>query len=515
MKKISYYLILIVVAGGALSSFWIYQRYFKTEAPKILQFKVEKGNLREVVNVRGEVVAQKDFALEFPFSGTVERVFVREGQQINAGSPLMKLEATDFELEIKQLQAVLAQRRINLTKILAGATPEDIKIYRTKVENAKTALVDAKRNLLDKLNDSYTKADDAVRNQTDQFFNNPRSLSPSISISSITGQLKTDLESERVFIEGLFSSWKFFLDDLAISNGDFDPAIKSSKDNLERIKSFLDKSALILSGLTPGGSLTQNNIDTYRLAVSTARINVNAAISGLSAAEEKLKTAESSLSLASDELALKEAKTRSEDIEIARAQIEEVASQVATLEEKIKKSTLYAPGSAKVTKIWLEVGEVFRPGKTAVSLSTSGHKIQADISELEIGKIREGGGNEVSIRLDAFPEEEFKGKVISIEPDEIIKEGDKYYRVNIYMESHGPEVRSGMNADLVIHISFKESILKIPEFIVYARGDKKFVKILDGNIQRESEVKVGISDGELVEIVSGLQEGQVVIVSAD
>ena len=41
-------------------------------------------------------------------------------------------------------------------------------------------------------------------------------------------------------------------------------------------------------------------------------------------------------------------------------------------------------------------------------------------------------------------------------PKEIIKEGDKYYRTNIYVDEHGIEIRSGMNADLVIFSSLRK-----------------------------------------------------------
>ncbi len=515
MRKISYYLLLMVAMGGFLASFWVYQKYFKIAEPKILQFKVERGNLQEAVRVRGEVVAEKDFDLEFPFSGTVEKVFVSEGQQVNQGFPLIKLETIDFDLEVRRLNAVLGQRQANLTKLLTGATSEDIDISKTKVENAKTALTNARKNLLDKLNDAYTKADDAVRNQTDQFFSNPRSANPSLNLISITGQLRTDLESERVSLELLLNAWKSLSDSLSAADDKLNLSIATFKSNLGRVGSFLDKAALAVNGLTPGSDLTQAIIDTYKSAVSTARTNINTAISNLSAAEEKLKIAESNLLLAQNELAFKEAGTRNEDIEIAKAQIDEVKSQIASLEEKIKKSTIYAPGQARVTKTWFEVGEVFRPGQTVISLSTFGHKIQADVSELEIGKIKDNDGNPVSIRLDAFPGQALMGKIISVEPREVIKEGDRYYKINVYMDPHGSEIRSGMNVDLIIDASSKENILKVPEFVVYGRDDKKFVKVLDGGIQLEKEIKTGISDGESVEIVSGLSEGQTVMVSAD
>ena len=513
MKKISYYLILLVAIGGAIASFWIYQKYFKADEPKLLLFKVEKGSIQEVVKVRGGVVAQKDFDLEFPFSGIVEGIFAQEGRQVNQGDFLMKLETVDFELEVKQLEAVLAQHQANLNKLLAGATPEDINVYKIKVENAKIALADAKQNLLDKLQDSHTKSDDAVRNKTEQFFDNPRSSSPQIKFSA-DYQLESDLETQVKFMENVLNSWKISIDGLTLE-GDLSTYLEEAKKNLNQVKLFLDKAALAVNGAAVGPNLTQATLDGWRTDVATARTNVNTAITNLTSAEEKLKTAESNLALARNELALKEAKTRNEDIEIAKAQIEETKNKIAAFGEKIKKSSIYAPGAARVTKVWFEVGEVFRPGQTAVSLSTSGHKIQADVSELEIGKIRGVDGNEVSIQLDAFPGQELKGKIISIELKEIIKEGDRYYRVNIYMEPHGSEIRSGMNADLIIHISSKENVLKIPEFSVYAKGDKKFVKILDGNIQREIEVKIGSSDGESIEVISGLQEGRAVVVSAN
>lgn len=58
MKKISYYLTLIVIAGSIFVSFWVYQKYFKEENPNLLLFRVEKGSIQEVIKVRGEVVRE-------------------------------------------------------------------------------------------------------------------------------------------------------------------------------------------------------------------------------------------------------------------------------------------------------------------------------------------------------------------------------------------------------------------------------------------------------------------------
>jgi len=513
MKRISYYLILIVVVGSTLTSFWAYQKYFKTPPPNLLSFVVERGNIQETVKVRGEVVPQKDFDLEFSFPGTIKEILVREGQQVKKDNLLMKLETTDFELEINQLRAVLAQRQANLDKLITGPIKEDLRVSETKIDSMKTLLEDVKRSYIDTLQDAYTKSDDAIRNKTDQIFDNPSS-NPRLKFILIDSQLNIDIEWQRTIIENALKTWRNSLDILTtVSN--LDNYLKEASEKLGQAKFYFDKATLAVSSLTVSGSLSQTTIDSYRSGVSIARANINVAITNLTAAGEKLKIVESNLQLAEDELALKKAAARTEDVAIAEAQIEETKSQIAIIKEKIKKSALYAPGDAKIVKILFEKGELSRPGQTAITLATAGHKIQSDISELEIGKVREGDGNEVLIRLDAFPDLALKGKVVSIDAKEIIKEGDKYYRASIYMEPHASDIRSGMNADLTIIASSKENALKIPEFTVYKKDGKAFVIVIDGGRQKETQIEIGISDGTSIEVIKGLNDGQTVTVAAD
>jgi len=514
MRKTTIFIIVIAAIGLALVSFWIYKKYGETGTPAFLTFKVEKGAIRENVKVRGEVVAQKEYNLEFPFSGIVEKVFVKEGQEVGKDVALIKLETTNFELDSGSLEAVLLQRQANLNKLIAGPTAEDIRVSETAVSNAEAAFEDAKKNAVDQIQDSYTKSDDAVRNKIDQLFINPQSQIPQIRFFVNDAALKSDVEWQRLVSEELFVSWKNSLNGLTTSS-DLTVFINDTKTSLGQIKSFSDKIALAINAAAPSPNVTQTDIDTWKSAVSTARTGINIATTNVTSAEEKLKTAESNLSLAQNELTLKKAGTRSEDIEIAKAQIKETQSQIAAAKEKIRQSTLYAPERSRVVKISPEEHEFFAPGEAAIIIS-AGYKIQADISELEIGKIRENDGNEVVIYLDAFPGKEFKGKVTSIDPKEILKEGDKYYRTNIYLEKSGEDlIRTGMSADLVILISSKENILKIPEFTIYKKDDKEFVKILEGKNQKEVEVKTGISDGESIEVIEGLKEGETVIVSAE
>lgn len=514
MKKIFYYLLVIVLAGGAIVSFWVWERYFKVETPKFLTFTVVKGDIQDVVKVRGEVVPQKDFALEFPLAGTVEKVFVTEGQQVNEGASLLRLETTDFELEIKKLDASLAQGQANMDKLIAGPVREELRVSETKVENTKSSLEDAKRAIADKLDEVYIISDDAIRNKVDQFFNNPRTPNPQIMFLFADSQRENDIEFGRIEMEATLGSWESSLGQLSPTSN-FASYSETAQNNLNQVKLFLDKVALAVNTATANASVPQATLDTWRANIAIARANVNTAISGLSASHEKFNIAESNLALAEDELALKRVKARTEDVRIAEAKVEEIKSQIAIIKENIKKSTLYAPVAAKIITIGIEKKELSIPGKTAITLATTEHKISADISELEIGKIREGNGNKVSIRFDAFPASTLIGKVISVDAKEIIKEGDKYYRANVYLEPHDAEVRSGMNADLIIFVSSKENVLKIPELATFEKDGGTFVTVLEDGERKEVKIETGISDGESIEVTEGLVLGQTITVSAD
>ena len=547
MKKISYYLFFIILAGLILISFWVQQRFFKkAESPPLL-FKVERGDIQEAIRVRGEVVSQKEFDLGFSFSGALDRVYVKEGERVEKDAPLMKLETTDLKLEIRRLETLRNKNQASYDKLLAGPTEEEIKVLETKAANGKIALNDAETNLTNVknkaeadlanfyqdikniLNDAYLKADDAVNKQTDEMFSNDFSDRPQLTFNT-AAQAEIDVENERIVAGVVLKTFKTEIDNLSDDYSSLEGALTKAENHLTVARDFLAK---INDAVNSAIGLSSASAGAYKTNINAARANINTAISNIAkqkqfiadqkiannnnvfSAQAKVNEAQNALLLTQDELRLKKTPARAEDVEAAKAQIEEIDIQIDIVKDKIKKSSLISPVAAKVVKIWFEEGEIFNPGQAAISLFAPGYKIQSDISELEIGKIREVNGNEVQIKFDAFPVQEFKGKVISVEPKEVVKEGDKYYRVNVVLTQDIELIRPGMSADLIIKTSLKENVLKIPALAVYKKDNKKFVKVLEGEKQKEVEIEAGISDGDSIEVVKGLTEGQTIAVSAD
>lgn len=381
--------------------------------------------------MRGKVIAQKEYDLEFPFSGIVESIYVKEGQYVNAGDSLMKLDTKDLELEIRKIKAQISQAEANLAaqkakllELKKGPRLEEVELQKAKIESVKIALESAKKTLMDVFYDAYTKSDDSIRTGIDELFNELTSLNPELKFFVNDFQLKLDIERQRLFLESVLRSWKSSLDQLTIES-DFDSYIVEAKNNLNQIKEFLNKLTLAVNAIVTSPEIPQSLIDRWKSNVATARVNINTAILNLTSAEEKFRIAQSNLRLAEQELKLIQSGATQEQISAQESQVEQAEANIKSyqaqldlLQEKIRKSILYTPQLSKVVKIWLEEGELFKLGQPAISLVTFDYKIQADISELDIGKIKEG--SEVVIKFDAFPNREIKGKIAFIEPKEII-----------------------------------------------------------------------------------------------
>lgn len=487
MKRISYYFVGITAVCVIIIGLWVYVKYIRTAVTSALTYTATRGSISEVVKSRGQLAAQHDFQLGFPSSGRVLRTYVAEGAAVRAGALLMRLDATSEQARLAKLQADLA-------KLVAGTTSADIAISQAQVDSARIALVN-------ELQDAYTTSDDAIRNQIDRFISSPRSTEPHVdSAISVDPTLKTEIEQKRVVIETILNAWNSSISKITVGS-DLRQYTLEAQENLGQIKFFLDRATFMVNSVYANAALSQTTLDAYKVAASTARTNVITAISALGTADGNLRVAE-------NQLALKQAPARTEDIAALQAQIAEATQNIAN-------TTLRAPVAGTVVKFAFIQGEQYSAGATAITFYSPNLKITADISELNIGRIRTDATSIVRITLDAFPDQIFTGKVVSIEPQEIDKDGDKYYRVNMVFDNMPQNIRSGMSADLDIIIQTKENAVTIPEFLVYSREGAKYVKRMIGNTPTEQLVTLGVSDGENVEILSGITEGDIIAASTD
>ncbi len=239
----------------------------------------------------------------------------------------------------------------------------------------------------------------------------------------------------------------------------------------------------------------QNVVDQQAdLAETEAQNNLDSAKASLSAAKSKYIAAGNNATVKSFEAAYE------------------------TALNNLDKAVLRAPTSGVIKKVNFKPGEVIgSPSVTSQSgffaeMISFGNIFEAQVSEADIAKV--AMGQVAKLTFDAFPDESFGGEVISIEPSATVVQDVVDFVVKISLLKNDFRLKDGMSADVDISINKKENVISIPQRAVQDTNGKKIVQILESGKPVDREVKLGLEgDGGLVEIVSGLNEGDLVITS--
>lgn len=182
-------------------------------------------------------------------------------------------------------------------------------------------------------------------------------------------------------------------------------------------------------------------------------------------------------------------------------ELEEVNSLIASpkLEatlDGVVLSTPYLPGETISTaKPVVEIGDMTKPALTLFVDSID----VIDISE----------GQEVSFYVDAYPEDTFTGKV---ESRSYVQDENKKLEVRVTVDENDAELLEGMGASATIIIKQKKDILTLSNKAIKLKDNKQCVKVrnAEGKVE-EREITTGFSDGRISEILSGLNDKEVVI----
>lgn len=141
--------------------------------------------------------------------------------------------------------------------------------------------------------------------------------------------------------------------------------------------------------------------------------------------------------------------------------------------------------------------------------------LSINIDELDILKVEQGQA--AAIVFDAIEGEEFSGTITSLDKTGTVTNGNAKYRAVIEL-TKTENMRAGMSATATITIEENDSALLLPAAALQEYGERVYVYTSydseKGEFGGEQDVETGLSDGENVEIISGLSEGDVVYYKA-
>lgn len=248
-----------------------------------------------------------------------------------------------------------------------------------------------------------------------------------------------------------------------------------------------------------------------------SRERVEAARLDSEAQEGRLRSAE-------EQLALLRREPRSEAVEIARAQVQEAEvayrqaltrleqARVSLLQAQstLADSNVIAPVAGIVGRKFVEQGQAVTPSTPIVRIiDVDPAVIVVPIIERDLTRVQVG--YPVTVRTDALRGEVFSGRIASISP--ILDTSTRTADVRVDVPNVAGRLRPGMFATVEILTARSVNVIAVPVDAVIDRGNEAVVIVIVDATAQSRPVRTGISDGTVIEITSGLTEGEVIAVA--
>ena len=264
-------------------------------------------------------------------------------------------------------------------------------------------------------------------------------------------------------------------------------------------------------------------VDEAEAAVRLARLNWQrikrlhgrnaAAVHEMDTARKELDIALARLAMAKAELKLSEVRFP-DDLRIARALVAAKGASLASAKARLAYATIRAPISGVVASVNTQEGETVAAGLNAPTFVTimDLSRLQADtfVDEVDIGKVKVG--QSAAVTVDTFPGRTFEGKVAAIYPKAVIQENVVNYDVVVDISTpYEGLLRPEMTASVTIFLAARDNVLAVPAKAVARSRGRSVVYVPGDKGPERREVKVGWRDGQWVEIVAGLKEGETIL----
>ncbi len=205
---------------------------------------------------------------------------------------------------------------------------------------------------------------------------------------------------------------------------------------------------------------------------------------------------------------------RRQDVKLAEATVAGDEVQFAIAEDRLRDTTVFAPVDGVVSKRDIQIGQIIASAVSNVGGGTSLMIISdlsrmfvlAAVDESDIGKMKVGQRSIVTV--DAWPGKLMKGEVVRVATRGTNTANVVTFEVKIEVKGEEKDLlKPEMTANLEIQTERKLGVLSVPVNAVARRAENYVVQLVKGKEKKEAPVKIGLNDGNNIEVISGVAEG--------
>ncbi len=550
-RKIITVIAAMIVIGGA---YYFYQLLNQAQdATRYVLGTVKKDMLITSISGSGQVASSNQVDVKAKVSGEVTYVGVVDGQKVKAGAVLAYIDSSDAQKAVQDAQTSLETSQLALEKLLKPVDELTIMQSEDSVTQAKQAKQDAQDNL-------ENMTDDEFNTISNNFLELPAImaglqdilLSSSINSSQWNVDYYADVakiydENATQYRNYAYDSYikaraaydKNFIDYKAASRYSSSSVIETLLDETyetEKIISDAIKNSNNLiqfyqDTLTKYSQKVNSLSNTHLTSLSSYTGKVNAHLSSLSSLQEEIKSykktiIDSDRTITEKQMSFDKVKAGPDELDIRsqRLAVKDKENALAQARENLADYIVRVPFDGVISKVSVKKGDT--AGSTALATLISSQQIaQISLNEIDTAKVKVG--QKATLVFDAIDGLSISGQVAQIDITGTVSQGVVSYGVQIAFDTQDSRVKPGMSASASIIIDSKQDVLVIPNSAIKNQGDISYVEVVANSVGLDTtnatgvtlsvlpntqQIEIGLANDTVTEILSGLKEGDLIVV---
>ncbi len=207
------------------------------------------------------------------------------------------------------------------------------------------------------------------------------------------------------------------------------------------------------------------------------------------------------------------------ELAIARNNHTRAERKLQLVQDKLSKTKVIAPGDGTILTVPIVEGQVIvaaasvNNGTTLMTIANLSRLIvETHVNQIDVARL--AVKQRVFLSADAILDEQAEAEIFFIAPSATVKNSVKGVNVQALIESPGVRMRPGMNVQMTIPVANVQDVVSVPVSAVFrGEGEGRVVYVRAGEKTERRPVKVGISNTEYAQILSGIREGEKVLLS--
>ncbi|MDD5043165.1 MAG: efflux RND transporter periplasmic adaptor subunit [Patescibacteria group bacterium] len=550
-------IIVLIVALAAVGGYFGYKAYWgDTAEVRYVLAAVTKGTLITSVFGSGQISASNQIDITPKISGDLVYVGVKTGEEVKTGTLIGQLDSKEAQKSVRDAESALESAKLSLEKLKKPADELSILQAENSLAQAKESKQKADDDLVKAYEDGFNDVANVFldlptvmsglndilfgntfnKNQDNLDYFSDRVEGYDGKVLIYKNSAKESYETARTAYDENFNDYKatsrFSTDDVIESL--IDETYETTKNIAEAVKDANNLIQFYADQLIEHNFTPETLATTYLSDLNTYTGQTNNHLSNLLAIERTIQTDKETIINADRTIAektgsLADLKAGADELDIKSSELTIKQKENALLDAKEKYADYYvrAPFDGVMVAVDAKKGDTVSSATVLGTLITKQKIAEISLNEVDAAKVKTG--QKATLTFDAVEELSIAGEVAEIDAIGTVSQGVVTYNVKIVFDTQDERVKPGMSVSASIVTEVKLDTLSVPNAAVKQQNDVSYVEapgaaetdvtaaavsggIILKNSPERRQIEAGISNDEYTEVLSGLSEGDIIIV---